>query len=94
MYIVNKRKLRKTRYADWWDMDLVIKGPNCVTFALVLLVRLVLRTQLKSPGQVCWGEGLQLGQLRPFGHTGVCGTRWDGSKDAVDKSFLSHLRSQ
>lgn len=30
---------------------------------------------------------LQLGELRPFGHTAVCGTRWDGFKDAADKAF-------
>lgn len=37
---------------------------------------------------------LQLGELRPFGHIGVCGTRWDGFKDAAGKAFLSHLKSQ
>lgn len=37
---------------------------------------------------------LQLGELRPFGHKGVCGTRWDGFKGAAGKAFLSHLKSQ
>lgn len=96
MYTGNKRKLRGTQYSAWWGTDLVIKGQNCATFALGFTDEACSRDSAHEPRGRSAGvkPNLQLGELRPFGHTGVCGTRWARYKDAVGKACPSHLRAQ
>lgn len=96
MYTGNKRKLRKAHCSAWWGTDLVIKGQNCATFALGFTGEACHQDSAHEPRDRSAGvkPSLQLGQLRPFGHTGVCGTRWCGCKGAAGKALFSHLRSQ
>lgn len=95
MYIGSKRKLRKTQYTAWWGTDLVRKGQDYATFALDFTGEACPQDAAHEPrGRAGVKPNVQLGELRPFEHTGVSGTRWDGFKDAAGKAFLSHLRSQ
>lgn len=73
-----------------------VKGSNCVTFAWGFTGEACPWDSALEPRGRSAGvkPNLQLGELGPFGHTGVCGTRWDGCKDAVGKAFFSHLTSQ